>query len=281
VTGPGQWRDSFEVRNLLQTNALRYQSEIVTNVQRVCLLLELAVLFWFQNRQARWIVTPNAHGITMVMRRWAMCLWLPAVVVMVDFAWLNIPGPDDLPWIYHPGIFWDYSPTSAKDSVFQPLDHYVCPTLNWGCRFLRVDHRTLIGKVWDNKVVIELRTGQPLTDERKASFEGVFLRDRTLRFADLSETRLYAADMIRIDLGHASLFRATLTGADLTSADLTGANLVYTNLTGANLRGADLTGADLRNAKLAGAHLQDICGDATTLLPPGVTIIIPCPHSQY
>src|SRR4051812_22362526 len=44
----------FPVAVLLavQINALRYRSEMVTIVQRVSLLVDLAALFWFQTRQA-------------------------------------------------------------------------------------------------------------------------------------------------------------------------------------------------------------------------------------
>jgi hypothetical protein len=45
-----------------------------------------------------------------------------------------------------------------------PLDA-LCPWLNWGCRFLRVDHRTLVDKVRDEKALAVLRMGvSKLTD---------------------------------------------------------------------------------------------------------------------
>ena len=47
----------------------------------------------------------------------------------------------------------------------------------------------MIGKAWDSKAIVELGAGQLLTDERRASFEGIFLRKRTLRFANLTESR--------------------------------------------------------------------------------------------
>ena len=75
-----------------EINALRYQNEIVTNVQRVSLLVDLAMLFWFYNRRRRQrVADPDALGV--VLRRWAICLWLPVIVTMVNLDWLNIPGP--------------------------------------------------------------------------------------------------------------------------------------------------------------------------------------------
>jgi len=117
----------------------------------------------------------------------------------------------------------------------QPLDQFSCPRFNWGCRYVRVDHRTLIGKVWDNKAIIELGAGNPMTKESRSSLEGVFLRNRSLVSANLSESRLYVADMIRCDLRNATLQRTSLVGANLTEAKLAGAILYRANLSDAHL----------------------------------------------
>lgn len=121
-----------------------------------------------------------------------------------------------------------------------PLDA-LCPRLNWGCRFLRVGHRTLVDKVRDEEALAVLSMSK-LTDvlaaeatapgdnkdqkaiaeknalaERAkslAAIEGVFLRARSLRFAVLTESLLYGADLIG----------ANLFGADLTDANLIGAS---------------------------------------------------------
>jgi hypothetical protein len=294
----------------VQTNALRYQSEIVTNVQRVSLLADLAVLFWFYNRQRRQRAT-NPDTLSIALRRWGRCLWLPVIVVMADWVWLDIPGPDA------ETVGSSYHFQGWKAAAYQPLDLFLCPEFNWGCRFLRVDHRTLVGKVWDSKAIVELGAGQPLTTERRASFERVFVPGRTLRFAELLESRFYAADLSRADLtgadltgadlgganlhhaylGSANLHHANLSFADLPFAHLTGANLGGANLhhanlsridlTGADLTGANLSRADLYRADLTGADLGDAenltqeqldsaCGNADTKLPEGLTLK-PCP----
>ena len=108
----------------------------------------------------------------------------------------------------------------------------LCPGLNWGCRFLRVDHRTLVDKVRDEKALGVLRmnisnTAPEADAEQKAeqakaiaAIEGVFLRDRSLRFAVMAESRLYGADLIRADLRSADLILANLSGATLSGANL-------------------------------------------------------------
>ena len=105
-----------------------------------------------------------------------------------------------------------------------------------------------------------------------AAIEGVFLRDRSLRFAVLDESRLYAADLIRADLRN-----ATLTEADISRARFGGADL-----SGADLRGADLSGADLSGAKLSDAvnltqaSLDRACGKPKAL-PDGLKSDKECP----
>ena len=44
-------------------------------------------------------------------------------------------------------------PYLAGHLASNPLDTLLCPQLNWGCRFLRVDHRTLVNKVRDEKAM--------------------------------------------------------------------------------------------------------------------------------
>jgi hypothetical protein len=133
----------------VQTNALRYQSETVTTVQRVALLVDLIMLFWFYERQRRQGAFPVPDAFVTVMRRWGMYP-LAAIVMLVNVAWLNVLGSTEGNFI---------SPYSQ--AFGDPLDDLLCPKFNWGCRFLRVDHRMLIGKVWDSKAIVEL--GAPVS----------------------------------------------------------------------------------------------------------------------
>ena len=71
----------------------------------------------------------------------------------------------------------------------------------FGCRFLRLDHRTLLANAPPADVLVRLRTGKSDDLEKDlAHVEGLFLRGRTLRFADFTESRLYAADLMEADL---------------------------------------------------------------------------------
>jgi hypothetical protein len=88
------------------------------------------------------------------------------------------------------------------------------------------------------------------------AIEGVYLRGRTLRFANFNESQLYGAD---------------LTGADLTRADLTGADM----------KGADLSHANLTDAKnVSPGQWGQACGDEKTIPPPGLTPPKPCPPKR-
>jgi uncharacterized protein YjbI with pentapeptide repeats len=167
----------------------------------------------------------------------------------------------------------------------QPLDLGLCPALHWGCRYLNVNHRTLVGHVWNTQAITELRSAKGKSAEQVndslAGIEGVFLRSRTLRSANFAESQLYAADMIEADLSRANLFAANLAGANLFAANLAGADLSGADLFGANLTRADLTAANLAAADLSESknitqdQLNRACGDPSTKLPPGLTIA-PC-----
>lgn len=107
---------------------------------------------------------------------------------------------------------------------------------------------------------------KPLRDAAFKEFDGLKLRKRDLRFADLSgamlpkadlrEVRLQGAHLFDAQLQGAVLFDAQLQGADLEGAQLQDAYLFDAKLQGAVLRGAELQGADLSGAKLQGADLS-------------------------
>jgi uncharacterized protein YjbI with pentapeptide repeats len=118
------------------------------------------------------------------------------------------------------------------------------------------------------------------------------LRDRDLRYADLSRSILMRGDFRDANLQGADLWDANLQGADLRLANLRdaslgganlrdtylfvaslqGANLAAVDLRGAmlnsaDLRGAGFHGADLRGAEVAGANLQGASFEITDLGP--------------
>ena len=150
---------------------------------------------------------------------------------------------------------------SLTHALQQPVDLLLCPHVKLGCRFLSVPGRTLVGKVWDGGALVELRTGAALDDRRRASLEPLVLRNRRLRFADLSRSQLFMADLTEAELQGASLDGAQLQGALLERAAMQGATLRHARLQDAslshtNLKNTLLERADMRGATLTGAHLQ-------------------------
>jgi uncharacterized protein YjbI with pentapeptide repeats len=263
---------------LVQINALRYQSELITRVQQFGLLLDLSALVWFFHRApldasapqresrrakaSRWARVPWLPAIVMWLSHWAKLLWLPVIVMGLNLVYMNVVPVEarlvryDLPV---PDTWRQY----LLDAFDNPLDVVLCPSLNWGCRYLRVDHRTLVDHVWDDKAMADLRRGG--ADQAKlAAVEGLVLRGRSLRFAVLGESLLFNADLIGADLRKASLNNALLPGAKLAGTRLQGANLSGAQLQGADLShlsdkimsGAQLQGAWLRKTKLQGAELS-------------------------
>ena len=113
---------------------------------------------------------------------------------------------------------------------------------------------------------------------------------RNLQGRDFSGSRLRQADLQistadRARFSGANLSLANLFGARFSNADFSNANLSGANLVGAYLGGARFSGAVLRDANLAGAELDHAvgltqaqlnaaCGDASTVLPQGLTVPI-------
>jgi hypothetical protein len=95
---------------------------------------------------------------------------------------------------------------ALREAASQLLYLAACPWLGFRCRFLRFDHRTLLAATPPADVLVRLRTGTSHDlDKDLAHVEGLFLRERTLRFANFTESRLYATDLIEADLGGAHL----------------------------------------------------------------------------
>jgi uncharacterized protein YjbI with pentapeptide repeats len=252
---------------VLDVSALRYQSVGTNLAQRGALVIDLSVLVWFFYRQ-RLAGGGKPNSIIARLRWWVGLLWLPVTLVAMNFAWLNIPGS----WLNIPGS----GPATERiilskrsrwgDIIWQPLYRLLCRRdFQWGCPFLTVDHRTLVSRVWKEEAIATLRKIKTDTTEKTdttdtkaalAAVEGVFLRDRALRFARLDESRLYGADLIGADLSNASLSATNLTGANLAFALLINANLEFADLSGAKLNDANLEDADLTDADLSGANLR-------------------------
>jgi Pentapeptide repeats (8 copies) len=243
---------------------------LIVWVQRTWLALDLVALVWFFARNPLYGGGIERAAILTTQRvaHWGLVTGLPVLIIVLNLWWLRTVPADA-----EPDVVRYYSPRKSwVQRARDPLDLLLCPTVKWGCRFLRVDHRLLVDKVRDEKAPGVLRMdisklkevlsqeapgGDPEQKTKAeyaramAAMEGVFLRTRSLRFALLDESQLYAADLIAADLRKASLFHARLQGA--------------------NLSGADLSGGDLSSARdLTQAQLNEACGKDVKL-PPGRT----------
>jgi len=104
-------------------------------------------------------------------------------------------------------------------------------------------------------------------------FSGSRIRQSNFSVAIADRTNFRGAN-----LSLANLFGVRATSANFTDANLQGATLVGGYFSGARFDGALLAGANLSGAELAGARgltqaqLNEACGDATTQLPPGLTV---------
>ena len=238
---------------LAQVNALRYQSDLIMWVQRAALGIDLLALTLFFRRN-------SLDGSDWPDRRlgsawrWAGLLWWPAAVLALNFLYLNIvPADADARLVRYS---WRAVRTGEL-ILSNPLDTLLCPRLSWGCRYLRVNRRTLVDHVWESKAMADLRGAEAERAKALAGIEGMVLRDRSLRFAELVASRLYAADLAGADLRSARLEQANLLGASLRKTKLQGAVLVGARFQGADLADAQLQGADLSGAQLQGADLSE------------------------
>jgi Pentapeptide repeats (8 copies) len=206
---------------LVQINALRYQGYLINWMQRVALLIDLCVLVWFFRRNPLGGSSLSQRRFVRT-RRWAELFWLPVVVTGLNFLYLNVvPAEADVKMVRYanqPEPLLKF----LVDILRQPLDVMLCPRLNWGCRYLRVDHRTLIDRTYDNKAIAELRSGGAQIADALTAIDGLLLRGRSLRFGEFEGISLFGADLSNADLRKADLTAANLQGAQLFMATPTG-----------------------------------------------------------
>jgi len=273
---------------LVQLGSLRLQDHVVNIIHHVAIFADLVLLQWFtlRLRGARmpagvdgWFMRRGLHraiAMVPVLRRERL-LWLPLAVLVADLCWCRVPSaaattvgdgktvfsvaaPRMSPRVDE--TWFGYIAAAIADPWVHPVDLILCPYVKLGCRYLSVPGRTLVAKVWDNTAFVELRAGQELDERRKASFDKIVLRDRMLRFANLSNSLMFMADLTDAQMAGASLYRARLQGATLDRASLQGARLDWASLQGARLIQASLQGATLDEASLQGAtfHLASLQG---------------------
>ncbi len=246
---------------LVQISSLRLQHEVVNWTHHACLAIDLVLLVWFFGRLRG---DDGGSFWTSLARRKAALCWLPVAIIVMDLAWLQVPGPDSdtmrsdivtYRWPMLRGTQLDWRLAVLVNLPRQPIDLLVCRYVGWGCRFLTVAYRPVVAKVWDSKGFVELRGGAEANDKSLGAIEGASLRERVLRFAVLTGSELIAADLNGAELQYADLSNTNLKRAVLERADLHGARLFEAQLQDADLYQAQLQGVQLEGAQLQGAIL--------------------------
>ncbi|MFN7308971.1 MAG: pentapeptide repeat-containing protein, partial [Acetobacteraceae bacterium] len=203
---------------------------------------------------------------------------LPVLVLGFNFAWCRVPSAEATTvgagkwaelreavrqkrWGETGDPDSDIRVRLAIAGLRQPVDLLLCPHVGLGCRYLAVPGRTLVGKIYDSRIFMDLRAGEALDATRRAAFEPLVLRNTRLRFADLSKSQFFNVDLTQADLQGARLDEARMPQAKLDGAQLQGARLDRAHLQGArfeeaHLQRASLFGAQLEGASLRRAHLQ-------------------------
>ena len=140
-----------------------------------------------------------------------------------------------------------------------PLDAGPCHWWGFGCRYLDVSNKWLLGAQPEDFVgsISDEITPETFGDIRRFHLDSPDLARRRLRFARFGSVYLQSVDLREAELQGADLREAQLQGADLREAQLQGADLREAQLQGADLREAQLQGADLWEAQLQGVNLRE------------------------
>ena len=226
---------------LVQLGSLRLQSHVVNIVHHITILLDILLLIWFFRRQR-----PSGDSVLLWLFKRGRFL-LPAMVLGFDLAWCQVPSATATTVLARAQSFGEV--------LRQPVDELLCP-LGLGCRYIAVPRQTMVAKVWDTGVFLELRAGAALDATRRAAFEPLILRNRRLRFADLSGSQFFNVDLTGAELQGARLDWAQLQGARFSEALLQGASLYGAQMQGASFFGAQMQFASLDSAQLQGALLD-------------------------
>src|SRR5262249_44372005 len=231
-----------------QVTFLPYHREWIVWLQRVAVLIDLALIWYF------WIhLRSDDDPIKGASRKAWMYLGGAGTLCVVIFSiylatfpgeWLNTHLPE-----------LRYMPTAGRPHVSEEDDWTSLRALLFEGDVDGVSGRPR--SVFSNRLVL---TNQSfVVDPEKLDKITVshFFRGRDLRSAVFYLTDLRKADFTGAQLQGASLDWARLEGATLTEAQLQDASLMGAHLQGASLAGAQLQGALLAQAQLQGATLAE------------------------
>ena len=200
--------------------------------------------------------------------------------------WISVRGTVAMGMVFlliyatHPPQFYPRTVKDDQESIWRergrkfwqavwdgenPLDAGPCHWWGFGCRYLDVSNKWLLGTQPEDLVgsISDEITPETFGDIQRFHLGSPDLVRRRLRFARFGSVYLQSVDLREAELQGADLTGAELQGARLQDAKLQGANLWGAELQGARLRGAelhgvDLTGVELRGVDLAWAELRGV-----------------------
>jgi uncharacterized protein YjbI with pentapeptide repeats len=249
----------------LQARFLPYHSRPITMWHRVCVVLDLALiwLMWLQIQSGT--STPRVG-----LSRYHNIARLIAATAATACAFVT-------------GLFIAVVPAEPLDLRLHIFDS-LTSRLH---RNLILTDKTLVAEPPSSELIAAyIQQGRAEKEAWRDYAKGIVLRERDLRGADFSYSRLYNADFRGADLNSANLQQAKLlgalfsprlevphaawephtsskkippaklNGANLSGADLYGANFTFCELEGADLTSANLIGSELALARLRGADLR-------------------------
>jgi uncharacterized protein YjbI with pentapeptide repeats len=233
-----------------QVTFLPYHREWIVWLQRVAVLIDLALIWYF------WIhLRSDDDPINGVLRKAWMFLGGAGTLCVIVFSTYLATFPGEWIKTHLP------EPSSLQALLFEGDVDEVSgrPRSIFSNRLVLTDQSFVVDPEKLDKITIshsfrgrDLRLAVLyLTDLRKADFTGAQLQG-----ASLDRAQLQGASLDRAQLQGAWLMGAQLQGASLHWAQLQGAELFMARLEGAALNGAQLQGAILHGAQLHGASLD-------------------------
>jgi uncharacterized protein YjbI with pentapeptide repeats len=242
-----------------QVTFLPYHDEWIVWLQRVAVLIDLAVIWYF------WIhLRSDDAPVNRLLRKASMYLGGVGTLCVVIFSIYLATFPGEWMKMHLPQL------SSLQALLFEGGVDSVTgrPQSIFSNRLVLTDQSFVVDPDKLDKISVSRRfRGRDLrsavlnlTDLRKADFSDAQLQGASFALAQLQgalflRAQLQGASLDLTLLQGASLFGAQLEGASLDAAQLQGASLGEAQLQGASLKGAQLQGASLDRAQLQGAFL--------------------------
>jgi len=244
-----------------QVTFLPYHLEWMAWLQRVAVLIDLAVIWYFWTRL-------RSEDVPILIGRVSRKVWrflggvVSLCVITFSVYLATFPGE----WVKT-----NLPRSSLQALLFEGDVNHVSgrPQSIFSNRLVLTDQKLVDSEKLDKITVSHSVRGRDLrlavmasADLRKVDFFGADMRGASLMWAQLQGASLIAsqlqgANLTWAQLQGASLIASQLQGASLAGAQLQGANLTATYLQGATLNEAQLQGAELNVVRLQGATLNE------------------------